>query len=143
MKYLSVKEAAEMWNISERMVRKYCEQDRIEGLIQAGNIWVIPASAKRPTEIKVKEKPLTAFAKRVVYQRNKNNHYGIYEYIQVNLTYSSNRMASNQLTRNEVEEIYRTNKISTTFEPVKVDDIIARSITSPLSAISLIIFPRR
>ena len=49
MKYLCVKEAAEIWNISERMVRKYCEQDRIEGLIQAGNIWVIPASAKRPT----------------------------------------------------------------------------------------------
>ena len=125
MKYLSVKEAAEIWNISERLVRKYCEQDRIEGLIQAGNIWVIPASAKRPTEIKaVEEKPLTAFAKRVVYQRSKNNHYGIYEYIQVNLTYSSNRMASNRLTRNEVEEVYRTNKISTTFEPVKVDDII-------------------
>ena len=125
MKYLCVKEAAEIWNISERMVRKYCEQDRIEGLIQAGNIWVIPASAKRPTEIKVvEEKPLTAFAKRVVYQRSKNNHYGIYEYIQVNLTYSSNRMASNRLTRNEVEEVYRTNKISTTFEPVKVDDII-------------------
>ena len=60
----------------------------------------------------------------MVYQRNKNNHYGIYEYIQVNLTYSSNRMASNRLTRNEVEEVYRTNKISTTFEPVKVDDII-------------------
>ena len=124
MKYLSVKEAAEIWNISERMVRKYCEQDRIEGLIQAGNIWVIPASAKRPTEIKVEEKPLTAFAKRVVYPWSKNNHYGIYEYIQVNLTYSSNRMASNRLTRNEVEEVYRTNKISTTFEPVKVDDII-------------------
>ena len=125
MKYLSVKEAAEIWNISERMVRKYCEQDRIEGLIQAGNIWVIPASAKRPTEIKVvEENPLTVFAKRVVYQRSKNNHYGIYEYIQVNLTYSSNRMASNRLTRNEVEEVYRTNKISTTFEPVKVDDII-------------------
>jgi hypothetical protein len=106
------------------MVRKYCEQGRIEGLIQAGNIWVIPANTKRPTEIKVEGKPLTAFAKRVVYQRNKNNHYGIYEYIQVYLTYSSNRMASNRLTRNEVEEVYRTNKISTTFEPVKVDDII-------------------
>ena len=48
----------------------------------------------------------------------------IYEYIQVNLTYSSNRMASNRLTRNEVEEVYRTNKITTSFEPVKVDDII-------------------
>ena len=34
MKYLSVKEAAEIWNISERMVRKYCEQDRIESLFK-------------------------------------------------------------------------------------------------------------
>ena len=42
----------------------------------------------------------------------------------MNLTYSSNRMVSNRLTRNEVEEVYRTNEISTTFEPVKVDDII-------------------
>jgi len=50
--------------------------------------------------------------------------YGIYEYIQRNLTYTANRMASNRLTRNEVEEVYRTNRISTTFESVKVDDII-------------------
>lgn len=34
-------------------------------------------------------------------------------------------MAGNRLTRNEVEEVYRTNKISTSFEPVKVDDISA------------------
>ena len=40
------------------------------------------------------------------------------------LTYSSNHMASNRLTRNKAEEVYRTNKISTTIEPVKVDDII-------------------
>jgi hypothetical protein len=113
-----------MWKMSERMVRKYCEQDRIDGAIHAGNVWVIPAKAKRPSEMKGVEIPLTAFAKRVVYQRSKNNHYGIYEYIQVNLAYSSNRMASNRLTRNEVEEVYRTNKITTSFEPVKIDDLI-------------------
>ena len=124
MKYITVKDAADMWKMSERMVRKYCEQDRIDGAIHAGNVWVIPAKAKRPSEMKGVEIPLTAFAKRVVYQRSKNNHYGIYEYIQVNLTYSSNRMASNRLTRNEVEEVYRTNKITTSFEPVKIDDLI-------------------
>ena len=124
MKYITVKDAADMWKMSERMVRKYCEQDRIDGAIHAGNVWVIPAKAKRPSEMKGVEIPLTAFAKRVVYQRSKNNHYGIYEYIQVNLAYSSNRMASNRLTRNEVEEVYRTNKITTSFEPVKIDDLI-------------------
>ena len=124
MKYITVKDAADMWKMSERMVRKYCEQDRIDGAIHAGNVQVIPAKAKRPSEMKGVEIPLTAFAKRVVYQRSKNNHYGIYEYIQVNLAYSSNRMASNRLTRNEVEEVYRTNKITTSFEPVKIDDLI-------------------
>jgi hypothetical protein len=51
-------------------------------------------------------------------------YFGIYEYIQVNLTYSSNRMASNRLTREQVMELFRTNKISPAFEPMKVDDLI-------------------
>ena len=129
MKMLTTKEISEAWNISERMVRRFCVDGRIPEAKQENGTWMIPAGTAKPKR-KPKEKAadpkenLTAFAKRVVYQRSKNNHYGIYEYIQVNLTYSSNRMASNRLTRNEVEEVYRTNKISTTFEPVKVDDII-------------------
>ena len=129
MKMLTTKEISEAWNISERMVRRFCVDGRISEAKLENGTWMIPAGTAKPKR-KPKEKTadpkenLTAFVKRVVYQRNKNNHYGIYEYIQVNLTYSSNRMASNRLTRNEVEEVYRTNKISTTFEPVKVDDII-------------------
>ena len=129
MKMLTTKEISEAWNISERMVRRFCVDGRIPEATQENGTWMIPAGTAKPKR-KPKEKTadpkenLTAFAKRVVYQRSKNNHYGIYEYIQVNLTYSSNRMASNRLTRNEVEEVYRTNKITTTFEPVKVDDII-------------------
>lgn len=130
MKLCSVKETAERWNVSERLVRRLCVEGRISEAVLEDNSWLIPSDTPKPERKKVVErraapKPnLTAFAKRVVYQRNGNKHYGIYEYIQVNLTYSSNRMASNRLTRNEVEEVYRTNKISTTFEPVKVDDII-------------------
>ena len=67
---------------------------------------------------------LTPLAKKIVYQRNKNNHFAIYEYNQVNLAYSSNRMSSNRLTRQQVEEVYRTNKVATAFEPMKVDDLI-------------------
>ena len=129
MKLCSVQETAERWEVSERLVRRLCVEGRIpEAVIEEGS-WMIPSNAQKPERKKIekREKPkpsLTAFAKRVAYQRSKNNHYGIYEYIQVNLTYSSNRMASNRLTRNEVEEVYRTNKITTSFEPVKVDDII-------------------
>ena len=129
MKMLSTKEISELWGISERMVRRFCVDGRIPEAKLENTNWFIPEGTPKPkrkpkTPIDESRKILTAFAKKVVYQRTKNNHYGIYEYIQVNLTYSSNRMASNRLTRNEVEEVYRTNKITTSFEPVKVDDII-------------------
>ncbi len=129
MKLCTVKETAERWQVSERLVRRLCTEGRIPDAVSNDSGWLIPNTASKPKRksIEKRSKPepiLTAFAKRVVYQCGKNNHYGIYEYIQVNLAYSSNRMASNRLTRNEVQEIYRTNKIRTTFEPVKVDDII-------------------
>ena len=54
----------------------------------------------------------------------RNNHFGIYEYVQVNLAYSSNRMASNRLTRQQLQEIYHTNRISPSLEETKVDDSI-------------------
>ena len=129
MSYMTPKEASILWEISERMVRIYCADGRISSAQYTEEGWLIPVGTPKPTRktVEKREKPkpnLTAFAKRVVYQKGKNNHYGIYEYIQINLTYSSNRMASNRLTRNEVEEVYRTNRISTTFESVKVNDII-------------------
>ena len=132
MNFCSVRETAEKWGVSERFVRKLCKEGRIENAIWDEKTWLIPSGIEKPerkkyerkTEEKALNPDLSEYAKRIVRQRIKNNHYGIYEYIQLNLTYSSNRMASNRLTRNEVEEIYRTNKITSSFEPAKVDDII-------------------
>lgn len=132
MNFCSVRETAEKWGVSERFVRKLCKEGRIENVVWDENTWLIPSGIEKPerkkyerkTEEKALNPDLSEYAKRIVRQRIKNNHYGIYEYIQLNLTYSSNRMASNRLTRNEVEEIYRTNKITSSFEPAKVDDII-------------------
>lgn len=59
-----------------------------------------------------------------MYQMGKNYHYGIYEYLQVNLAYSSCRMASNRLTRKQVIDVYRTGKVSVSFEPMKIDDLV-------------------
>ena len=36
MKYLSVKEIANIWNVSERSVRDYCNKGRVEGAILEG-----------------------------------------------------------------------------------------------------------
>ena len=42
MEYITVKEASEKWEVSERMVRKYCEQNKVDGAIHAGSVWIIP-----------------------------------------------------------------------------------------------------
>ena len=124
MDYITVKEAAEKWKISERMVRKYCEQGKFEGVIHAGSVWILPMDAAQPNEVSSKKVKVTPFANKVMYQRNKGYHYGIYEFIQVNLAYSSSRMASNRLTRQQVMDVYRTGKVSVAFEPMKVDDLV-------------------
>lgn len=125
--YLSVKDAAAKWGISERMVRRYCSQGRIQNVQQNEHGWLIPDNCAKPQDGRTKEPEeviLPSLAREVRYQRIRNNHFGIYEYIQVELAYHSNRMASNRLTRNQVEEVYRTGKVSTAFEPMKVDDLV-------------------
>ena len=124
MIYITVKEAAEKWKVSERMVRKYCEQGKIDGVIHAGSYWAIPSVAKSPIELRTISENVSSELRKILNQRKKNNHYGMYEYIQVNLAYSSSRMASNRLTREQIMEIYRTGKISAGFEPIKTDDIV-------------------
>lgn len=126
MKLYSPKEMSKIWGVTESLVRRYCRDGRIPSAIIEDGGWLIPEGTPRPKS-QYAMKPdvtLTSLAKRVLYERSKNNHHGIYEYIQVNLAYSSCRMASNRLTRKQVIEVYRTDKISPSFEPIKVDDLI-------------------
>ena len=126
MNYLSVKEIAEIWNISPQMVRRLCIEGRVAGAALTDRGWIIPDFAEKPEKQEGPiEKPVPEFAKKVQSQKkNKKNYHGLYDAIQINLTYSSSRMASNRLTREQVEDLYRTNKLSVSFEPTKVDDII-------------------
>ena len=48
--YISVKETAEKWGISERRVQKLCEEDRIEGIVRFGHTWMIPRKAEKPAD---------------------------------------------------------------------------------------------
>jgi hypothetical protein len=47
--YISVKEAAERWNITVRQVQKLCASGRIDGIVQFANSWAIPKETKKPT----------------------------------------------------------------------------------------------
>lgn len=126
MKYISTLEASEKWEVSERMVRRYCTQERIPGALQQDKTWLIPANAKKPTRVDAEEVPekLPPLARKLIRQKKKKNYHGLYDYTQINLTYSSCRMASNRLTRNQIETIFKKGKVSVSFEPMKVSDVI-------------------
>lgn len=48
MRYRSVNEIAKKWNVSERSVRNYCAQGRVEGAFLTGKTWNIPENAEKP-----------------------------------------------------------------------------------------------
>ena len=50
MEYISVKEAAQKWGVSSRRVASLCTQDRIEGAMRVGNMWIIPATVGKPED---------------------------------------------------------------------------------------------
>lgn len=127
MKYLSVKQTAEKWGISGTMVRRYCVQGRISNAIQKEDGWKIPANAKKPSganEPPKKKKEQSTLVKKLLRQKKKKGFHGLYDYVQIDLTYSSCRMASNRLTRKQVERIFRKGKVNEMFEEVKVSDVV-------------------
>ena len=52
--YMTSKEASALWGISERRVGILCGQGRIDGAMKQGRIWLIPADAKKPTDLRFK-----------------------------------------------------------------------------------------
>ena len=127
MEYMTVKEATEKWEMSGQIIRRFCRQERIPGAIIRNGVWVIPANAKRPDrvgQVTSDAVELPPLAKKLVRQKKKKNFHGLYDYVQTDLTYSSSRMASNRLTRQQVETIFKKGKVSVSFEPMKVSDLV-------------------
>ena len=50
LSYISAKEAAEKWNISQRRVAILCSEKRICGAMMVGNMWIIPSNAEKPID---------------------------------------------------------------------------------------------
>lgn len=50
LSYISAKEAAEKWNISQRRVSVLASENRINGAMMVGNMWIIPANAEKPID---------------------------------------------------------------------------------------------
>lgn len=54
MNYISAKETATKWNISQRRVATLCSEGRIIGAMFVGNSWVIPCDAVKPMDARTK-----------------------------------------------------------------------------------------
>ena len=50
MDYMTVREAAEKWNVTMRWVQKLCEEDRIKGTVRFSRVWMIPKDAEKPID---------------------------------------------------------------------------------------------
>jgi len=55
MDYITVQQAAEKWNISDRRVRVLCSEGRIPGTVKSGKSYSIPADAPRPNDARKKQ----------------------------------------------------------------------------------------
>lgn len=124
MKYISVAEAAQKWQVSERSVRNYCAQGRVQGAKLQGGTWGIPETAAKPQRAnknKQNERSLLA-----ILREEKASKYsgGIYHKTQIELTYNSNHMEGSRLTHEQTRYIFETNTIGVENEVLNVDDVI-------------------
>lgn len=119
MKYLSVKEMAKLWNVSERTVRNYCYHGKIPGAFLTGKSWNIPEDASLPIKNNITNNNLLNILQE---EKNMGLKGGIYHKTQVLLTYNSNHIEGSKLSEDETNLIFETNTVSGT--SINVDDII-------------------
>lgn len=50
MEYISVKEAADKWGLTSRMVNHYCANGRIKDAVKISSVWLIPKDAPQPLD---------------------------------------------------------------------------------------------
>ncbi|NLJ88633.1 MAG: helix-turn-helix domain-containing protein [Epulopiscium sp.] len=55
MNYITTKEAAQNWGITERRVQVLCHQGKIEGVVRLGWAWAIPKDAEKPLDNRLKK----------------------------------------------------------------------------------------
>ena len=105
--YITTKQAAEKWGISERRVRLLCAQGKVSGAVQVGRNWNIPADAIKPLDGRQSASGIMAQIENKVAELNKLRPltYGelarLNEEFAVEYTYNSNAIEGNTLTLRE------------------------------------------
>ena len=124
MKFVTVADIAKKWNVSERTVRNYCSNGKIEGAFLVGKTWNIPFDTKQPERInKYTGKPRNLL-EALKNEKGSNLKGGIYHRIQIDLTYNSNHIEGSALTHDQTRHIFETKTIGISDQPVNTDDLM-------------------
>ncbi len=118
MQYISTNAASKRWGISERRVRRLCNEGRIEGASKMGRNWIIPDHANKPIDAR---KHIEKHYNGIVYdfqridslKRAIDNHrpfsttlsHSLHEKLLVEWTYHSNAIEGNTLTLSETKVV--------------------------------------
>nr|WP_319775809.1 Fic family protein [uncultured Sphaerochaeta sp.] len=118
MQYISTNTASKRWGISERRVRRLCNEGRIEGASKMGRNWIIPDHANKPIDAR---KHIEKHYNGIVYdfqridslKRAIDNHrpfsttlsHSLHEKLLVEWTYHSNAIEGNTLTLSETKVV--------------------------------------
>ena len=124
MRYLSVAQIAKIWDVSERSVRNYCANGRVNGAFLTGKTWNIPEDAKKPERSNQKKEQPHILLDILKEQKASKYSGGIYHKTQIELTYNSNHMEGSHLTHDQTRYIFETNTIGIENEVINVDDVI-------------------
>lgn len=123
MDYRSVAEMAKLWGISERSVRNYCAEGRVEGAVLIGKTWSIPETASKPERLNKRDDTPKDLLSRLRAEKAAKLHGGIYHKVQIDLTYNSNHIEGSRLTHDQTRLIFETNTIGGA-DTVRVDDVV-------------------
>lgn len=114
MKYLSSKDIAEIWGVSDRRVRMLCAEGKISGAFLVGKTWNIPADAEKPKRVNAKKETTKARIAKVEKLKNELDSLRpltqgevkrLNEEFMVDFTYHSNAIEGNTLTLSETSMV--------------------------------------
>lgn len=112
--YITVKETAEKWNISDRRIRALCSEGKIPGAYQERRGWKIPADAQKPADGRYKSKE--SIFSQIERKKAELDHKRpltegevarLNEEFVVEYTYNSNAIEGNTLTLRETDLVLR------------------------------------
>ncbi len=110
MNYIKVSQAAEKWGLSARRIRILCSENKIEGVVRKGNLYMIPENAQKPADGRKKSSTQAVSFQKIEQLKSKLDSCRpltqgelerLNEEFTVEFTYNSNAIEGNTLTLQE------------------------------------------